>query len=65
MGLVNANMLNNLFKKKKYITVSSTAMENAAEPTNNASSKAEEELEQKPNIPSGRWVKCNEWPNLI
>jgi len=51
-------MLNTLFKKKKYITVSSTAMEAAGAPKSTPAVKVEEDGEQKPNIPSGMWIKC-------
>jgi len=51
-------MLNTFFKKKKYITVSSTAMEAAGTPKSAPAVKVEEDGEQKPNIPSGMWIKC-------
>jgi acetyl-CoA carboxylase carboxyl transferase subunit beta len=38
--------LKNLFKKSKYITVSTTSFKDS-------------EVEQKPNIPTGMWVKCD------
>lgn len=47
-------MLNNLFKKTKYITVSQQALR-----------KAEDTLEQKPSIPNGMWVKCDSCGKII
>lgn len=47
-------MFNGLFKKTKYITVSQTPVEKDVQKTG-TSKEAEE---QKPNIPSGMWVKC-------
>jgi acetyl-CoA carboxylase carboxyl transferase subunit beta len=45
-------MIKNLFKKSKYITISTTSFE-------------EKEAEQKPNIPSGMWVKCDGCGKII
>lgn len=45
-------MLKDLFKKKKYITVSTTAFN-------------ERRQEQKPNIPTGLWVKCDGCGQII
>lgn len=42
-------MLNNLFKKTKYITVSQQALREANEESNEV---------MKPSIPNGMWVKC-------
>lgn len=47
-------MLNGLFKKTKYITVSQTPTTNV--PKSNA--QVDNQEEQKPNIPNGLWVKC-------
>ena len=48
-------MLNGLFKKTKYITVSQTPVNGTAQPN-----KVEDQKdEQKPNIPNGMWVKCD------
>lgn len=41
-------MLNNPFKKTKYITVSQQSLR-----------KAEDTLEKKPSIPNGMWIKCD------
>lgn len=40
-------MLNNLFKKTRYITVSQQALR-----------KSEDNLDKKPSIPDGLWIKC-------
>lgn len=47
-------MLNNLFKKTKYITVKQEVLR-----------KAEDTLEQKPSIPNGMWVKCDGCGKII
>jgi acetyl-CoA carboxylase, carboxyl transferase, beta subunit len=45
-------MLKDFFKKNKYITVSATSL-----------NKVEEE--QKPNIPTGMWIKCDECGKIL
>ena len=45
-------MLKDLFKKNKYITVSTTNLDNL-------------NAEQKPNIPNGMWVKCDGCGKII
>ncbi|WP_411679582.1 acetyl-CoA carboxylase, carboxyltransferase subunit beta [Clostridium thailandense] len=47
-------MLNNPFKKTKYITVSQQALR-----------KTEDTLETKPSIPNGMWVKCDGCGKII
>lgn len=47
-------MLNNLFKKTKYITVSQEALR-----------KSGEDLDKKPIIPDGMWVKCQECGKIL
>lgn len=47
-------MFNGLFKKTKYITVSQTPVNGSAQ----ANKPLEQQEEQKPNIPNGMWVKC-------
>lgn len=47
-------MFNGLFKKTKYITVSQTPTSNIPQNTK----PIPKQEEQKPNIPSGMWVKC-------
>jgi acetyl-CoA carboxylase carboxyl transferase subunit beta len=45
-------MLKDLFKKSRYITVSATNLNSI-------------ETEQKPNIPSGMWLKCDECGKIL
>lgn len=47
-------MLNNLFKKTKYITVSQKSLRNS-----------QEDVDKKPSIPDGLWIKCDECGKLI
>ncbi|MCM8711762.1 acetyl-CoA carboxylase, carboxyltransferase subunit beta [Clostridium sp. SYSU_GA19001] len=47
-------MLNGLFKKTKYITVNQTTTANIPK----GAATVDSQEEQKPNIPSGLWVKC-------
>jgi acetyl-CoA carboxylase carboxyl transferase subunit beta len=47
-------LLNNLFKKTKYITVSQEALR-----------KTEDNLDKKPSIPDGLWVKCDSCGKVI
>lgn len=49
-------MFNGLFKKTKYITVSQTPTSNILQSTKHIPKQEE----QKPNIPSGMWVKCED-----